>query len=455
MFIGRTNELERIKRRLKLDQFNAILVYGRRRVGKTALINEAIKQANVACLSLLARDVSSSTNLSDFTKEAGEFMHLVGFNPTNFYEFFAGVMEYSKEHPFVLFIDEYSFLRSYDVDIDSYLQKAIELHGQGAKLTIILCGSYIRTMQGIIEKDAPLYHRFNEEILLHAFDYHSSSQMMGHISNEEKFLYYATFGGTAFNLKNIDYSLPFEKNLINEFIKSESFFEKEAVETIRREVIKDSNANTILELISHGKRKHTELNNLLGEPSKDNVTRYLKQLEEMDLIDKSFVVNNKSDRKSLYHIKDNLLDFYYTYLFKYIRLRNIMKPEVFFEHYIKKDFYEHYLPRKFEEVVKEYLIKENGLSIPLFTSVGRLYYRDKNINREFDVVLASEEGLIPIECKYSKSLVTKNEVAQEIHQWDNLPFKIYRFGFASKNGFSEAVLKDDALLLLTLDDLYK
>ena len=223
----------------------------------------------------------------------------------------------------------------------------------------------------------------------------------------------------------------------------------------RREVIKESNVNTILELISSGKRKHTDLNNLLGDPSKDNVTRYLKQLEEMDLIDKSFVVNSKSDRKPLYYLKDNLLDFYYAYLFKNIRVRNIMQPEVFYEHYVKKDFYEHYLPRKFEEVVKEYLIKENGLSVPFFTSIGRLYYHDSNVNREFDVVLATKEGLIPIECKYSKSLITKKVVDQEIRQWDKLPFKIHRFGFASKNGFSDEFLNDSSLLLLTLNDLYK
>ena len=93
MFIGRSQELERIKRRLKLDQFNAVLVYGRRRIGKTALINEAINQSNVECLSLLARDVSSNTNFSGFAKEAGQFMHRIGFNPKDFYEFFAALME--------------------------------------------------------------------------------------------------------------------------------------------------------------------------------------------------------------------------------------------------------------------------------------------------------------------------------------------------------------------------
>lgn len=79
MFIVRLNELERIKRRLKLDEFNAVLSMGVGVYGKPLLLNEAIKQANVECLSLLARDVSSYLNLKDFSKEAGEFMSLIGF----------------------------------------------------------------------------------------------------------------------------------------------------------------------------------------------------------------------------------------------------------------------------------------------------------------------------------------------------------------------------------------
>ena len=125
------------------------------------------------------------------------------------------------------------------------------------------------------------------------------------IFEDEKFKYYAVFGGTAFNLKHIDYSIPFEENLLNEFIKADSFFEKEAVATIVGELEKEANINSIFELIARGIRKYTDLNERMGDPSKDNITRYLRKLEEMDLIDKSYQVNAKSERKALYQIKDN------------------------------------------------------------------------------------------------------------------------------------------------------
>lgn len=455
MFIARKEELKRIKRRLNLDSLEMILVYGRRRIGKTELINEAIKESNKKCLSLLARRVTSFRNLEEFSLDASVFMDNPLFNPRDFYEFFASMIEYSKKNPFILFIDEYCYLKNNGDDIDSMLQKAIELHGKGAKLTIIICGSYIESMRNIVEINSPLYGRFNEVILLHSFNYLDSSKFYPTLSNEDKFKYYAIFGGTAFNLKNIDYSISFEENLINEFIRQESFFEKEAINIIKGEIEKEENVNTLFELIANGVKKYKELNNNLGDPSKDNVGRYLKKLENMDLIDKSFMVNAKSERKPLYKIKDNLLDFYFTFLYKYSRIRNSMDPKVFFENYVKEKLYKEYLPHKFEEVVKEYVILENGKSLPLFNDVGRYYYNDSNINYEFDVVLGTSSGLIPIECKYSDNVIDIDTIKEEEKAWNKVPLKIDKLGFASKKGFSEKVLNNKNLILITLDDLYK
>ena len=455
MFYGRKEELNKIKRRLKLDSFQAVLVYGRRRIGKTELINEAISQTKSNCLSLLARNVNLSINLEDFSRDAAKFMGNVSFHPKDFYEFYATLMEYSKNHPFILFIDEYCFLKNNDDSVDSFLQKAIEFHQKDAKITIILCGSYIDTMRRIVDQKAPLYGRFNEEILLHTFDYYDASSFMSGLPNDEKIKYYAVFGGTAFNLKNIDYSVPFEENLINEFIKIDSFFEKEAISIIKNEVEKESNVNTIFELIASGKNKYKELNDLMGDPSKDNIGRYIRKLESMDLIDKSFMANAQTERRPIYYIKDNLLDFYYTFLSKYIRQRSSMAPNIFFENYVKDAFYTQYLPRKFEEIVKEYVVRNNGIKIPLFDSVGRIYYNSGNINREFDVVLNKNNVLTPIECKYTKEKVGMKDYYHEKEQWLDLPFKINQFGFASRSGFDDDIKRHDTALLISLEDLFK
>ena len=159
MFIGREKELKILSNNLKLDSLKCVLVYGRRRIGKTELINEAIKQSKKPCLSLLARKVQSSINLEDFINDTKPFINQPGFNPPTFYDYFVSLLEYSKENPFICFIDEFCFLKENDDSIDSTIQKTLKLHGKGVKLTLILCSSYVDTMKQLIDKSAPLYGR--------------------------------------------------------------------------------------------------------------------------------------------------------------------------------------------------------------------------------------------------------------------------------------------------------
>ena len=458
MFYGRENELRRIERRLALLNFQAIMVYGRRRIGKTELVRKAVQNSGKPCLELIARRTIPSLNLSDFGEEAARFMNAPAFRPNSFYELFSTLLAYSADHPFILFVDEFPFLSEGEEAVEASLQKAIELNMDKARVALILCGSYIEAMSRLVESDSPLYGRFNEILLLKPFDYKDAGAFSASLPLEERFRYYAVFGGTAFNLANLDYSIPFEDNLIDEFIRPDSFFEKEAVATIRNEITKDANANAILELIASGVRKYKDLNERLGDPGKDNIGRYVRKLEELGLIKKSYMVSDRLERKPLYCLKDNLLDFYYTYLFRSTRLREGMSPRVFYENFVREDFLTKYLPRKFEEVVKEYCYRENGLALPLFERAGRLFYHaregGREINREFDVVLKNEDAYLPIECKFVDRPLTDKDVEEEIAQWEGLPFHVVRHGFASKAGFTEEVEKREDLLLIALDDLY-
>lgn len=459
MFIGRKKELSMILSQLNHEGLRAVLVYGRRRVGKTELIKEAIKQSNLPALNLLARNVDSKLNLEDFSKEASKFMNVIGYRASDFYELFASLIEYSKNKSFILFIDEYSYLKEDDDSIDSYLQKAIELHKDGASIKIILCGSYVDIMSRMIDYDAPLYGRFNQIILLRPFDYLESGEFFADASPIDKFQYYAIFGGIAFNLTCLDKRKTFEENIIESFISPNSFFENEAVLLVQREIKKDNRLNTIFDLITRGYKTYRELNSYLGDEKKDNCTRYLKILENMDLIDKSFSITDNKRAKPIYKIKDKMLNFYYTFLFRNQFLRSLMSPETFYNDVVRTKLFLDYLPHKFEDVVKEYCIRENGKSLPLFTGASNLTFNGKidgkQINREFDLVLKTDRGLIPIECKYKDTQVTMSDVYEEMNQWQGLPFTIYKFGFASKSGFDDKVKDNKDLLLLSLDDIYK
>lgn len=372
MFIGREKELGRITRRIRQKGFKAILVYGRRRIGKTQLVKKAIQESGLPSLNLLARDVDAKINLEDFGNEAGRFMNISAFRPKDFYELFSSLIDYSKDHPFVLFIDEYSFLKENMSSIDSSLQKAIELHKDGAEIMIILCGSDI--MSRLIDYDAPLYGRFNEVILLHPFDYLDSGKFFPELSENERFQYYAVFGGVAFNLTCLDKILSFEENLIDFFIEPNSLLENEAQLTIDKGLHKSSKFNTIFELITRGINTFTKIKEYIGSEDKANFLWYLKKLENMNLIDKSYSLTDDKKRKPVYHVKDKMLEFYYTFLFKYQSLREMTTPKRFYEEMVKPKLALDYFPHKFEEVVKEYAYRENGGRIPFFTDAGNLVY---------------------------------------------------------------------------------
>lgn len=460
MFVGRSAELKKISRRLRLDSFQSILVYGRRRIGKTELIDEAIRKSGQSSLVYLARKVSFKAQLDEFSSLAGEFMGIIGFHPRNLEELLRALFSYSCNHPFILFIDEYPYLRGDDPGIDSIFQRIMHEFENRAKMSLILCGSYMDIMMKVFDKEAPLYGRFNEIIHLRPFDYLESSYFYSSLSQIDKFKYYACFGGTAFNLKNLDYSLSFEENLLDNFIEIDSFFDKEAVSTVASELIKEENTNTVFELIASGKKNYNELNQALGDPSKDNATRYLQRLEEMDLIGKSYSINANSKKKPLYYINDNFLDFYYTFLSRRPRERFVLSSKQFYLNYVKEKLQKEYLPRKFEELTKEYCIRRNKLGqFPfLATNMGRLFFRGsvngEMVDREFDLVMNTNEGYVPVECKYTKGPINMSVINEEKEQWSGLPFKIKQFGFASKSGFDEKVKEQKDLLLFELNEMF-
>lgn len=459
MFIGRERELLRLSRRIQQNGFKAILIYGRRRVGKTQLVRKAIEESGLPSLTLLARDVDPRITLSEFGEEAGRFMNISGFRPRDFYELFSALMDYSSTRPFILFIDEYSFLKENLGTVDSSLQKAIELHAQGAEMTLILCGSYVDVMSRLADYDAPLYGRFSDIILLHPFDYLDAGRFFPELSDIERFRYYAVFGGIAFNLASLHPDLSFEENLIELFIEPDSLFESEAVLTVKKELEKAGRMNTIFELIARGANTYRKINEYTGGKDSSSYLYYLKRLEEMDLIDRSYSLTDTGKRKPVYRIKDRMLEFYYTFLFRNQEQRALMASEIFYRNMVKPKLETDYLPRRFEEAVKEYAIRQNGKRLPLFTDAGNLVYHGRaegsRVEREFDLVLKTDGGYIPIECKYRNKPVSMSDVHEEMNQWRGLPFQVKRFGFASKSGFEEDVLRDDSLLLIDIEDMYR
>lgn len=402
MFVGRAKELSDLSEKLSSNRSEAILVYGRRRVGKTSLVDEALKNTHCKTLKYTFRDVPSSVNIVELEDAIASFKGTPGVS----FKDFGSALKYllSGEKEIVLFLDEYSFLRRDDPGIDSYFQIVFDSFRNKGNIKLIFCGSYMDIMQRMVERLSPLYGRFSLIMFVHPFGYFESSLFAPDLSPEKKFEFYSFFGGSGFVLSSLDFSLSPEENLIRLLIPDSSLFEREAESIIDQEVKKSENAKQVLESIALGRHKYNDINQAfsLHSGAQKNVAYTLKKLAEMDLISKADYINKKQEKNGLYYIKDNLLDFYYSYIFRSTDARSNMAPSDFWKS-IEDDVRRSYLPKKFENVAQEFLIRMNrtGKIKPPFSSINHYFYSDKEKkeNGEFDLVSMSGSSLTDYECK--------------------------------------------------------
>ena len=135
----------------------------------------------------------------------------------------------------------------------------------------------------------------------------------------------------------------------------------------------------------------------------------------------------------------------------------IMDSDVFYEKYIQQDFEENYVPHKFEEICRQYLIRQNriGNIDPVLEKIGKYYYDDPKTrsNGEFDVVSEDEKGYIFYEVKFRKRKISQEVIDEEIQQVKNTGLNCYKYVFFSRTGFT--VKETDTVKHIELDRLFQ
>ena len=445
MFVGREKELEEIRDSLTKNDYQGIFIYGRRRVGKTELITQGLAGNNKRVLSFEFRKTTLIGNLNLFAPYVREFFNdqFVSFN--SFDVLFDYLLMKSTQEEYVLVLDEFSFLLNEDFSIESSLAAAIDKYKTKSHIHLIVSGSYVGLMEKMINKESHSYGRFNHIIQLRPFDYYLSSMFYPNYSFEDKIMLYSVFGGVPYFNSLIDTSKTALENIFNLVIKADSICEHEINETVMGETSKVPLLNELLLSIIKGKQKYTDILSDFEAQGKGRPDYFIDKLIDMDFIVKKYPINKKNNKKKIrYFIKDNLVNFYYRYLFIAKNKESRRDPEFFYINFIKDDFINDYIPHKFEDISKEFLIRMNilGKIQPVFFDIGECYYdnQKEKINRQFDVVTEDKNGFISYECKYKNTPIDESDINEELFQTSNLPnISFYKLGFISKSGFSDNV----------------
>ena len=456
-FIGRKEELEKLNRAMQADGMNFSLIYGRRRVGKSELVSQALSKIRAKKLYYECKQVAEGSNVNGLSEILSESMGFPKLAFSNMESLLDYIFELSAKEKIILVLDEYPYLRESIKGMDSILQAMIDKHRKKSKITLILLGSYVEVMRSLLEHENPLYGRVDLTIYLKQMDYYESSLFYPGYSAEDKVRIYSVFGGIPYYNRLVDDSKSVKENMIDLIASPGARLENEVSMYLNAELSKIINANEVFEALSRGFSKYSDILAQSHVSSGPTLADVLDKLIRMEVVAKTSPMNDRGNKKKMaYHICDNLSLFYYRYIFKYSSQMNIMNSEVFYRKYIEKDFEEQYVPHLFENICKQYLIRKNkkGEIEPVIEKIGKYYYDNpaERSNGEFDIVTQDELGYTFYEVKFKKKPVSDEMIDEEIAQVKATGLDCYKYVFFSRSGFR--CKKRENVKLIDLKELF-
>lgn len=455
-FIGRTEEITILQNAYKTNNYEGIVIYGRRRIGKSELIKESYRNLDIPNLYYECVDASEETNAKFLSEKIANIFNIPTPDFKSIRECLFYVFEQSLDKPLVFVLDEYPYLRKNNSAMDSIIQTIVDEYKNRCQLKFILCGSYVAVMEELLGSNNPLYGRFSIKINVRQMDYLDSSKFYPRMSNEDKVAIYSVFGGVPYYNQFVDDGISVEENIINLVASPNSRLLVEAKDFIALEINKMVNANETFIAIASGSKKFADILSRSHVTSSPTLADVLKRLEEMDAISKTSPINDESQKKTIYEISDRLTLFYYRYIFRKLSFFVTMNSKDFFKEFVKEDFYNQYVPKEFEKICFQYLIRQNKERkiTPLLYKVGKYYYDDpiNKTNGEFDIVTLNKYGYDFYEAKFTKDPIDDSVVNEEKYQLSKVNIKYNRLGFISKSGFKLTSSKD--YILINIDDMF-
>lgn len=438
MFIGREKELKALSAELSTwKKKTAVLIYGKRRVGKSTLINEAAQAFDGVVVNHLCVSSTFEGNLELIYKSVAESLSL----PHLRFDSWFAMMDYlgTLGRKILLIIDEYPYLKQTKKknEVDSYMQAVIDRLPENVKL--VLCGSYITVMKELLTEGNPLFGRFSLILHLHDFDYYDASKFYPNLTVREKVAFYGVFGGCPYVLENLDTERSVKENIIRLLLPETGLVRSHIENVMLREIQKSFDAR-ILESLGNGRKKYTQIRDQLGSSETGLLDKQLKILLEMETIQKTKPINRRHDKKKqFYEITDNLMRFYFSFIFGSAGTISRIGEAQYYAAKIEKTL-EQFISRRFEGIAPQHFHRMSVQGkIPDIEDFGSYWYDDplNKTNGEFDCVIKRAGDLFDFyECKYFDRPMTLKECEQERGQLQKMRgLEVTGVGFICTGGF--------------------
>lgn len=460
--IGRQNEMGVLNALYHSGRFEYLVMYGRRRVGKTTLLQEFAKGKEAVFFP--AREKNDALNLHDFSqlvqiKYDGAFIAS--------FEGWKDAFEYIDRKTTkrtLIIIDEFPFIAEENPSVKSILQHAIDhLWKNNRNIFLILCSSSVSFMEtDIMGSKSPLHDRQTSSMEVTPFDYYDSSLFYPKYSNEQKLSAYGILGGVPRYLEAFDDSLSIENNIADKIIKKGSYLNEEPSNLLKAELREPNVYNSILSAIATGRNRVQEMADYLHEEN-TKVSKYLTILQTMRLVEKVVSCGEGANsRKGIYRLTDNFFRFWFRFEFTNNAHYEMLGVKAASKEIM--DVLSDYMGEAFEGICKEYFVRRAKKGDLPFVphKMGKWWGNNPYIKEQDDVDLlmldkTGKKGIF-VECKYTNSKMPHKEyddLKNAMQAFLDLEEK-YMY-FVSKSGYEASVIRharEDGAVLLTVDDLF-
>ena len=460
MFVGRSKELKKLQKLYESESFQFAVFYGRRRGGKTTLINEFIKDKKA--IYYMSVEGTRKENLTGLSKAL--LSDSYGASPLfpNFESLLGYIDQLAASgERIIIAIDEFPYLAASYPAISSMLQSHIDLHWKNSRLFLILCGSSMSFMEEqVLGYKSPLYGRRTAQFKLHPFTFFEARKMLWGFSSEEQAILYGVTGGIPEYLSRISQKQTMDENILELFFDESGRLFEEPVNLLKQELREPASYHSIISAVAGGASRINEIATKTGMET-SGCSNQIASLTALGIIRRETpITEGASSRKTIYRLKDSMFLFWY----RFVRpnMSGIIQNagETIYEHIVKPNMSD-YMGRIFENICQQYLYHPQVYATLPFLpgNIGRWWGTDpvKKRQEKIDIMAIQDTHALLAECKWRNAPVNQEILEQLVDKGRLFHYDKISYFLFSKTGFTEDVLKynetDSSLYLVSFEDI--
>ena len=447
MFVGRHQELEQLNQAYQENDFQFTVIYGRRRIGKTSLINEFLKDKKA--IYYVALEENAEDNLKRFSDAISIFKNTDQGGKekfANFEECFKEITRLAQKQRVILVIDEFPYLAKAYPTISSMLQSYIDHEFKETNLFLILCGSSMSFMERqVLGYQSPLYGRRTLALKLEPFKLSEAHEMLPKLSKEDAFIINTVCGGVPQYLSYMSDSMSVADNIKKNFLTKSGRLFDEPNNLLQQELRDLTNYNSIINAITSGASKHSKIAQS-AHLQTGPLTTYLNNLIDLGIVEKKLPVTEQKKSRSkniVYRICDGMFRFWYTFVGKQTDLIERGLTDLAWVKVQKglSDF----MGPEFEKYSQDFMWSQdmNEKIVPNpFIHLGNWWGTDKRTHQqvELDIVGFSDDerdGYFG-ECKWKNEPISRSVLEKLITNSEIFKYPIKHYYLFSKSGFTDS-----------------